>query len=79
MTPPSDNDDGLVVKGLARRFGPTWVLARVSLSVPAGGALLLLGPNGSGKTTLLRCLATALRPATDGAAEARPADIGSGA
>ncbi len=51
-----------MVDGLARRFGPRWVLAHVSFSVPPGGALLLLGPNGSGKTTLLRCLATALRP-----------------
>lgn len=53
---------GLVVDGLARRFGPRWVLARLSFEVPAGEALLLLGPNGSGKTTLLRCLATALKP-----------------
>lgn len=47
---------------LSRRFGPRWVLTHVSFSVPAGGALLLLGANGSGKTTLLRCLSTALRP-----------------
>ena len=53
---------GLSVRGLARRFGPRWVLQRVSLEVPAGGALMLVGPNGSGKTTLLRCLATALKP-----------------
>ncbi len=47
---------------LSRRFGPRWALARVSLTVPAGEAVMLTGANGSGKSTLLRCLATALRP-----------------
>lgn len=65
---------GLSVRGLARRFGPRWVLQRVSLEVPAGGALMLVGPNGSGKTTLLRCLATALKP-HDGAASFEGKDI----
>jgi heme exporter protein A len=54
--------DGLVVRGLARRFGPRWAVAGVDLDVPSGGALMVLGANGSGKTTLLRCLATALAP-----------------
>jgi heme exporter protein A len=54
--------EGLYVDGLARRFGPRWVLARVTVHVPRGGALLLLGANGSGKTTLLRCIASALAP-----------------
>lgn len=58
---------GLVVQDLSRRFGPRWVLVRVSVNVSPGEGLLLLGHNGSGKTTLLRCLATALRP-HDGAA-----------
>jgi heme ABC exporter ATP-binding subunit CcmA len=50
-----------VVK-VARSFGSRWAVAGVSLSVPAGGALMITGANGSGKSTLLRCLATALRP-----------------
>ena len=57
-----DTTDGLRVRGLARRFGRRWALARVSFSLAPGESLMLLGPNGSGKTTLLRCLATALRP-----------------
>jgi iron complex transport system ATP-binding protein len=39
------------------------VLRGVSMEVPAGGFVGILGPNGSGKTTLLRALAGILRPA----------------
>ena len=42
---------------LAAIRGERLVFERLSFSVPAGGALLLVGPNGSGKSTLLRMLA----------------------
>ena len=38
------------------------VLHEVSLSVPIGGLVGVLGPNGSGKTTLLKLLAGLLKP-----------------
>lgn len=38
------------------------VLDGVSMTVPAGGFVGILGPNGSGKTTLLRVLAGSLTP-----------------
>ena len=38
------------------------VLDGVSMTVPAGGFVGILGPNGSGKTTLLRVLAGSLAP-----------------
>lgn len=43
-------------------FGAHRVLDRVSLAVPAGAVVGILGPNGSGKTTLLRVLAGTLVP-----------------
>ncbi|MCC7016772.1 MAG: heme ABC exporter ATP-binding protein CcmA [Rhodospirillales bacterium] len=42
--------------------GERRVFARVSFSLAAGGALLLLGANGSGKTSLLRLMAGLGRP-----------------
>jgi ABC-2 type transport system ATP-binding protein len=42
--------------------GTTVALDKVSLSVPAGSILALLGPNGSGKTTLLKLISTMLLP-----------------
>jgi len=40
-----------------KRFGSDAVLGRLSLNLPAGEFVALLGPSGAGKTTLLRMLA----------------------
>ena len=50
------------LRGLIRHFGERTVLREVSVSVPAGATLAVLGRNGAGKSTLLRILATLLRP-----------------
>jgi ABC-2 type transport system ATP-binding protein len=39
-----------------------WALKDISLDVPPGSTLGLIGPNGSGKTTLLKIIAGILRP-----------------
>ncbi|MCP4423635.1 MAG: ABC transporter ATP-binding protein [Chloroflexi bacterium] len=44
--------------------GPLHVLADVSLSIPAGAFVALVGPSGVGKSTLLRLLAGLLRPSS---------------
>lgn len=47
---------------LSRTFGDVTALASVSIDVPAGSVVALIGPNGSGKTTLLRILSGLLAP-----------------
>ena len=44
--------DILTLDGVGHRFGGFTVLRSVTLSVPQGGLIGLIGPNGSGKTTL---------------------------
>jgi heme exporter protein A len=50
------------LRGLARHFGERTALRDVSLRLPAGATLAVLGRNGAGKSTLLRILAALLRP-----------------
>jgi heme exporter protein A len=45
-----------------RRYGDRVALSEVTLILPEGATLAVLGANGAGKTTLLRMLATLLRP-----------------
>jgi heme exporter protein A len=50
------------LRGLARYFGERTALRDVSVTVPPGATLAVLGRNGAGKSTLLRILAALLRP-----------------
>jgi heme exporter protein A len=47
---------------LTKVYGRSVALRGVTLDVPAGSVLSVLGHNGSGKTTLLRLVATLIRP-----------------
>jgi heme exporter protein A len=57
-----DQPPAIELRGLTRHFGERTVLRDVSVRVPAGATLAVLGHNGAGKSTLLRILATLLRP-----------------
>jgi branched-chain amino acid transport system ATP-binding protein len=57
----TDGSGVLVAEGLRKSFGGLVVLDDVSLSVPRGGRLGVIGPNGSGKTTLLNMLSGFVR------------------
>jgi heme exporter protein A len=57
-----DQPPAIELRGLVRHFGERTVLRQVSVSVPTGATLAVLGRNGAGKSTLLRILATLLRP-----------------
>ena len=51
-----------MLRGVGKRFGPTWVLRDVHLSVGAGQAHAVAGLNGSGKSTLVRAVYGAHQP-----------------
>jgi ABC-2 type transport system ATP-binding protein len=57
-----DADAAVVAEGLQKRYGKTWALRGVDLTVARGTVCGLLGPNGAGKTTTVRILTTLLRP-----------------
>ncbi|HEY4131460.1 MAG TPA: ABC transporter ATP-binding protein [Gemmatimonadaceae bacterium] len=53
----------IAMRGVTFAYGDTTPIVReVSLTVPRGRTLALLGPNGCGKTTLLRLVTGILRP-----------------
>lgn len=61
-------------QALTRRFGTQTAVAQLSLHVPDGAILALLGQNGAGKTTTVRMLAGLLTP-TEGTARVGGYDI----
>ena len=60
--------------GVSVRYGERRVLSDVSLTVPPGARVGLIGENGAGKSTLLRVLAGAETP--DSGVVARPRRVG---
>ncbi|MGD0833703.1 MAG: ABC transporter ATP-binding protein [Candidatus Dormibacteria bacterium] len=54
----------LEATGLGKRYGSTWAVRDLSLSVPPGRVAALVGPNGAGKTTLLQLAVGLLTPDT---------------
>ncbi|WP_406319771.1 ABC transporter ATP-binding protein [Streptosporangium sp. NBC_01639] len=51
----------MVVRELAVNYGPVTALRGISLSVPRGSIVAVLGGNGAGKSTLLRAVSGTLR------------------
>jgi len=47
----------VILQGLSKTFGATRALSDVSLTIPDGAFVVLLGPTGAGKTTTLRLIA----------------------
>jgi phosphonate transport system ATP-binding protein len=53
---------GVELDNVEKRYGGLVAVDRVSLTVPQGQAVALVGPSGAGKTTLLRLMTGALAP-----------------
>ena len=52
----------LEIRGLSTGYGPVQILRDVSLTVPAGEIVTLVGSNGAGKSTLLNTVCGIIRP-----------------
>lgn len=61
----SPTDHLLSLRNVHKSFGDNHVLNGLSLDVPAGHVVTLIGASGSGKSTLLRCI-NLLEPIDDG-------------
>lgn len=61
---PEPNKRELLIKAehIYHRFGQTWALEDVSLSLYRDQILTLIGPNGAGKSTLLKILLRLITP-----------------
>ena len=68
------SDNGIVCKGVQKKFGDILALKGVDLNVEKGDFLALFGPNGAGKTTLIKILCGLLRP-TSGIAKVAGHDV----
>jgi len=52
----------ITIEDLTFYYNSMPALRNVSLKIPSGRLVTILGPNGSGKTTLLKCLCRLLKP-----------------
>jgi polar amino acid transport system ATP-binding protein len=46
----------ITLTNVTKRFGERTILDNVSLTIPAGETVAILGPSGGGKSTLIRCV-----------------------
>jgi ATP-binding cassette subfamily F protein 3 len=66
----------LTASNLAKSFGPDDIFSSISLSIPRGARIAIVGPNGIGKTTLLRILVGLDEPSAGNVHRARGISIG---
>ena len=66
----------LTASNLAKSFGPDDIFSGVSLSIPRGARIAIVGPNGIGKTTLLRILVGLDEPSEGNVFRVRGLSIG---
>ena len=62
MSGPAGNDHALVTENLTVHYGPIQALHGISLQVPLGKIVVLIGANGAGKSSTLAAVAGSIRP-----------------
>ncbi|MFT3987273.1 ABC transporter ATP-binding protein [Aestuariivirga sp.] len=55
-------DDHIILKDVHKAFGPKKVLNGLSLSVPKGQSMVVIGGSGTGKSVMLKCILGILHP-----------------
>src|SRR5690349_19570117 len=68
MTEAVDAPPMILMKAVDKFFGPLHVLKDITLEVPKGQVVVVLGPSGSGKSTLCRSI-NRLEPINSGVIE----------
>ena len=58
----ADINAAVVFEKVSKSFGDHCVLKDVSLLIPRGAIMVMLGPSGTGKSVLLRCLVGLIKP-----------------
>ena len=66
----------ITANDLSKSFGPVDLFTGISLAIPKGSRLALVGPNGCGKTTLLRILVGEDEPSGGSISRAKAIRIG---
>ena len=66
----------LAATGLSKSFGSEDIFTGISLDIPHGARIAIVGPNGIGKTTLLRILVGGEEASSGSVSRARNAKIG---
>ena len=72
--PEADSRPIVSIRDVHKSFGQVEVLKGISMDVPKGGVVCIIGPSGSGKSTLLRCI-NALVPIDSGSIRVADFDV----
>jgi heme exporter protein A len=62
LAPGSEQPPAIRLQGVSRSFGDVQALVDVTLDLPVGATVAVVGANGAGKSTLLATIAGLLRP-----------------
>ena len=66
----------ITASNLSKSYGPRDIFSGISLGIPHGARIAIVGPNGIGKTTLLRVLVGLEEPSSGVVSRARSLQIG---
>ncbi|MDY6982627.1 MAG: ATP-binding cassette domain-containing protein, partial [Pseudomonadota bacterium] len=62
MNQTSPASSAIAIRDLVVDYGPRRILNGVSLDIPAGKIMVIMGGSGTGKSTLLRCMLGLKKP-----------------